>query len=160
MAFKKWMKIWCFRQISNFLGYGWFFFTIIFVISRVFGKLCPKICFCVHVSLKRLANDRFDIEKNEKYWNIRGGRSKIYRFFLLKSKEIGWVGVRNVFADFFSVCYANFANFGGSHLSNEKKAFWVLWKVPGYLNDEFQYILNLRNSKILTLDPPPFRVKL
>ena len=40
-----------------------FLLNNVFVLSRVFGKLCPKMCFCVHVSLKRLANDRFGMKK-------------------------------------------------------------------------------------------------
>ena len=41
---------------------------------------------------------QFPYEKN--YWNIRGGWSKMYWFFLLKSKEIGWLRMQKAFAEF------------------------------------------------------------
>ena len=48
-----------------------FFSPYIFVISPVFAKLYPKICFCVDVSLEWWVDDSFGMKK-EKLIEISG----------------------------------------------------------------------------------------
>ena len=64
--------------------------------------------FLLQYKFETVGRSPFRYDKIQDYGGLGGGWWKMYRFFMQKRKEIGWVGVRRAFADFFNVSSANF----------------------------------------------------
>ena len=106
IIFKNWMKT-SYCQ-TNFLCFGMWLTFFHHSISLWVRKLSPKRWFLRPCQFGTMRRWPFRYDKSQNYGNLRGGLWKMYRLFLPKSKEIGWVGVQRTFADFFNVSSANF----------------------------------------------------